>query len=67
MVVALAWKIGKICTGQVILQPIPFKSDRLLGARRHDSSSIFFGQLDLSSRDKARSASSLPPVWQVGQ
>ena len=31
MVVPLAMESGEICTGQVILQPIPLKSDRLLG------------------------------------
>jgi hypothetical protein len=30
MVVPLAQKSGEICTGQVILQPIPLKTDRLL-------------------------------------
>ncbi len=32
MVVPLAWTSGEICTGQIILQPILLKSDRLLGA-----------------------------------
>ena len=27
-------KSGEICTGQADLQPIPFKSDRLLGKRK---------------------------------
>ena len=31
MVVPLAMENGEICTGQVILQPISLKSDRLLG------------------------------------
>ena len=35
--------------------------------RLQPSSSMFFGQLSLSSRDSARSASSLPPVWQRAQ
>ena len=30
MVVPLAMESGEICTGQVILQPISLKSDRLL-------------------------------------
>ena len=32
MVVPLALESGELCTGQVILQPIPLKSDRLLDA-----------------------------------
>jgi hypothetical protein len=31
MVVPFAPKNEEICTAQLILQPIPFKSDRLLG------------------------------------
>ena len=31
MVVPLALESGELCTGQVILQPISLKSDRLLG------------------------------------
>ena len=34
MVVPLAQKSGRICTVQIILQPIPFKSDRLLAKTR---------------------------------
>jgi hypothetical protein len=34
MVVPFAPKTGEICTVQIILQPIPFKSDRLLGATK---------------------------------
>jgi len=34
---------------------------------RSSSSSSVFGQLSLSRRLRLRSASSLPPVWQVGQ
>jgi hypothetical protein len=30
MVVPFAPKTGEICTVQIVLQPIPFKSDRLL-------------------------------------
>ena len=33
----------------------------------HSSSSTLLGQLDLSRRDSARSASTLPPVWHRGQ
>ena len=32
MVVPLAMESGEICTGQVILQPISLKSDRLLSS-----------------------------------
>ena len=38
---------------------------RMRRSRRASSSSSVFGQSSLSSRDSARSASSLPPVWHV--
>lgn len=38
-----------------------------LKSSRSSSSSIVFGQSPLSSRESARSASTLPPVWQRGQ
>ena len=37
MVVPLAMESGGICTGQVILQPISLKSDRLLDATGQSS------------------------------
>ena len=40
---------------------------RALIAFMRSSSSSDFGQSPLSKRDSPRSASSLPPVWQVGQ
>ena len=37
MVVPLALESGELCTGQVILQPISLKSDRLLALSKNPS------------------------------
>ena len=47
--------------------PPAITAGRAHGWARRSSSSMVFGQSFLSRREKARSASSWPPVWQRGQ
>ena len=58
MVVPLAPKSGEICTGQIILQPISLKSDRLLGiayggfSYTKDTTAVKLGPIELTVKER---------------
>jgi len=55
-------KIGEICTGQADLQPIYFKSDRLLAPgnyRPMNGQNIFYIQLELNANTSIRTISTI--------